>query len=71
VERVGVEQAKNLENADIKIFANGNSVTDGVNKATGLLSSNTGFNLGGMLEALSNTPVGKELLDKFLKPSND
>lgn len=68
MERVGIEQAKNLENADIKIFANGNSVQDGVQKAAGLLSSNTGFNIGEMLEALSNTPMGKELLDKFLKP---
>ena len=68
MERVGIEQAKNLENADIKIFANGNSVQDGVQKAAGLLSSNTGFNIGEMLEALANTPMGKELLDKFLKP---
>lgn len=70
MERVGIEQAKNLENADIKIFANGNSVQDGVQKAAGLLSSNTGFNIGEMLEALANTPMGKELLDKFLKPKN-
>jgi len=71
MERVGIEQAKNLENADIKIFANGNSVQDGVQKATGLLSSNTGFNIGEMLEALANTPMGKELLDKFLKTKKD
>ena len=71
MERVGIEQAKNLENADIKIFANGNSVQDGVQKAAGLLSSNTGFNIGEMLEALANTPMGKELLDKFLKPKKD
>ncbi len=70
MERVGIEQAKNLENADIKIFANGNSVQDGVQKAAGLLSSNTGFNIGEMLEALANTPMGKELLDKFLKSKN-
>lgn len=71
MERVGIEQAKNLENADIKIFANGNSIQDGVQKAAGLLSSNTGFNIGEMLEALANTPMGKELLDKFLKPKNN
>ena len=71
MERVGIEQAKNLENADIKIFANGNSVQDGVQKAAGLLSSNTGFNIGEMLESLANTPMGKELLDKFLKPKKD
>lgn len=71
MERVGIEQAKNLENADIKIFANGNSVQDGVQKAAGLLSSNTGFNIGEMLEALANTPMGKELLDKFFKPKNN
>ena len=71
MERVGIEQAKNLENADIKIFANGNSVQDGVSKATGMLSANTGFNIGEMLEALANTPMGKELLDKFLKPKKD
>ena len=71
MEKIGVEQAKNLENADIKIFANGNSVQDGVQKATGLLSANTGFNIGEMLEALANTPMGKELLDKFLKPKKD
>jgi flotillin len=65
MERIGVEQAKNLENADIKIFANGNSIQDGVSNASKLISSNTGFNMGGMLEAFANTPIGKQIIDKF------
>lgn len=69
MEKIGVEQAKNLENADIKIFANGNSVHDGVNKATGLLSSNTGFNMASMLETLGNTPIGKQIIDTVTKKS--
>ena len=67
MERIGVEQAKNLENADIKIFANGNTIQDGVSNASKLIGSNTGFNMASMLEAFGNTPVGKQIIDKFTK----
>lgn len=66
---VGKEQAKNLANADIKIFANGNSVIDGVNNAGKLFTPQKGLDIASMLEGLSATDIGKQLTDKFLNTS--
>ena len=63
MEKIGVEQAKNLSGADIKIFANAGSVADGVTQAGKVLNPKTGLDLGSMLESLSSVPAGKELLD--------
>lgn len=63
MEKIGVEQAKNLSGADIKIFANAGSVADGVTQAGKVLSPKTGLDLGSMLESLGSVPAGKELLD--------
>lgn len=63
---IGIEQAKNLGNADIKIIAGAGDVQKGVAKAADALSPNGGFALGGMLEALTSTDEGKKLLDGFM-----
>lgn len=63
MEKIGVEQAKNLSNADIKIIANASSAADGVTQAGKVLSSNTGFNLGSMLETFAQTDIGKDVVD--------
>ena len=64
---VGKEQAKNLGNAEIKIFANTGSVADGVNNVQNIFSTNTGLNVASLLESFVSTPMGAEIADKVLK----
>ncbi|MBQ8044658.1 MAG: hypothetical protein IJ272_11055 [Clostridia bacterium] len=66
MQAIGVEQAKNLSGADIKIFANAGSVAEGVNQAGKVLSPKTGLDAASMLEAFSNTPVGEQIIGKLL-----
>ena len=66
LQAVGIEQAKNLGNADIKIIANsGNNISEGVNSVMELFSAKGGQSLGNMLEALSGTELGKQLVAKL------
>ncbi|MBP3688116.1 MAG: hypothetical protein J6J35_07135 [Alphaproteobacteria bacterium] len=68
---VGIEQAKNLGNAEIKVIANaGGNVAEGVNSVMDLFSAKGGQALGGMLEAFAGTEQGQKLLKKVL-PSTD
>lgn len=60
---LGIEQAKNLGNADVKIFANGSNVSDGISSATNIFSTKNGLNVGALLEGLSATECGKGILD--------
>ncbi len=65
---VGIEQAKNLGNADIKIIANaGGNLNEGLNSVMELFSAKGGQNLGAMLEALAGSELGEKLLSKFVK----
>lgn len=64
-EKVGLAQAENIKNADIKIIAGAGDVSGGISSALGTLSPKGGFNLAGMLEALSATEEGKALLSKL------
>lgn len=64
---IGLEQAKALSAADLKIIANEGSVSDGMNKVSDILSSKGGTNLAAMLEALNQSEIGKELISKFTK----
>lgn len=61
---VGVEQAKALEKASIKIIANASDPAHGVTKVMDLFSSQGGTQVASMLEALSATDAGKALLNK-------
>ncbi|MDR1194975.1 MAG: hypothetical protein LBL00_00690 [Endomicrobium sp.] len=70
-EKIGVEQAKNLGRADIKVIANAGDVNTGVKAAMDLFSSKGGTAVGGMLEALKNTSAGKAVLEKFTGKSED
>lgn len=63
---IGIEQAKNLGNADIKVIANAGDVTTGVNSAREIFTPKGGTNLGGMLEAFINTEAGRQLFEKFV-----
>jgi len=64
---VGVEQAKAIANADIKVIANTGDAVQGVSDAMGLVSPKGGTAIGGMLEALKNTPEGAALLERILR----
>lgn len=63
---VGVEQAKALEKADIKVIANNGTVTGGISSLGELFTSQGGTNIGALLEGVSQTPAGKALMDKFV-----
>lgn len=62
---IGLEQAKALSNADLKIIANEGKVASGVNKIGDVLSSKGGTNLASMLEGLNQSEIGKKIIDKF------
>jgi len=60
---VGVEQAKALERADIKVIANSGTPVGGIDSVRELFSAKGGTQLGAMLEAIRNTEAGKKILD--------
>lgn len=63
---VGVEQAKALANADIKIIANtGGDIQGGFNGVTSLLTPKGGTSLAGMMEGVAQSEAGKALLKRF------
>ena len=63
---VGVEQAKNLGTAQIKIIANaGSSIPEGVNSVMDLFTAKGGQALGSMIEAFAGTEAGQQLLSKI------
>ncbi len=59
--QVGIEQAKNLGNAEVKIYATSETVTGGVSKAANTFSPSTGFNVSSLLDAFSSTDAGKKI----------
>ena len=63
---VGIEQAKNLGKADIKINAMSNDVPSGVQKVTDIFSPNGGLNIAGALETFASSPIGKAIVDKYV-----
>ena len=71
MEKIGVEQAKNLSGADIKIFANAGTVAEGVSNAGKILNPKTGLDVGSMFEAFASTPVGSEITNKVLDKLNN
>lgn len=66
-ETVGVEQAKALHKADVKVIANaGADVSSGMNSVMDLFTTKGGTNMAGMIEALSQSESGKALIEKFI-----
>lgn len=63
---VGVEQAKALMNAEIKIVSTAGTPGAGVSSARELFSANGGVNLGSMLEGFASTEVGKKVVNSVL-----
>ena len=69
-ERVGMEKAKALTKADVKVIANAESPTGGIGKAMDLFSSKGGMSLGTMLEGFKNTDAGKRVTEAILGEEN-
>ncbi|MDR0484509.1 MAG: hypothetical protein LBH40_04465 [Alphaproteobacteria bacterium] len=63
---IGLEQAKSLMKADVKVIANASKPGEGLSNAMNLFSSKGGTELGAMLEGLANTEMGEKLLNKFV-----
>jgi len=62
---VGSEQAKALQEADVKVISNAGNPGEGMKSVMDLFTSKGGTNLASALEALSQSPLGKDLLAKF------
>lgn len=60
---VGTKQAEALAGADVKVIASAGTAVQGVTSAMQLFTPQGGLAVGGMIEALSNTPEGKKLLE--------
>ena len=70
-EKIGIEQAKALSAADLKLIVNdGGSVAGGMDKLSKLLSSQGGANVGAMLESLGQFENGKKLIERFMDKPN-
>ncbi len=63
-QNVGIEQAKALHSADLKIIANSGNVENGMKSLMDIFSSNGGTHIGAMLEGFAQTEKGAALLDK-------
>jgi flotillin len=55
---VGIEQAKALEAANIKVIANSSGPVDGVKTVMEMFTPKGGLQVGAALEALKNTEAG-------------
>jgi len=62
---VGVEQAKALQSAEVKVIANGGSTSDGVKNVMDLFSSKGGTSLASAFEAFAQSDLGADLLNKI------
>jgi flotillin len=65
---VGFEQAKALQTAQIKVISNAGKPTEGISGVMDMFSSNGGQSVAAMLEGLTQTEIGKKLVDKFVTP---
>ena len=69
---VGIEQAKALSHADLRIIANSGNVENGMKGLMDIFSSTGGTNIGAMFEGFAQTEQGQALLAKIgmKAPSN-
>jgi flotillin len=64
-EKIGIQQAQALKEADIKIISNAGEPVSGLNSVMDLFSAKGGTQLTGMIEALAQSKNGKALIDKI------
>ncbi len=60
---VGLEMARAMQNADLKVIANSGDMQQGVAKLGDIFTPAGGTKLTGMLAALGQTPEGQKLID--------
>ena len=60
---VGVEMAKAMQQADMKVIANGGDIQQGIGKLGDMFTPAGGTKLSGMLAALGQTAEGKRIID--------
>ncbi len=63
-EAVGIEQAKALQDAGIKVIVNSGNVESGMNSLLDVLTTKGGTNIAGMVEAIRQTDEGSALLNR-------
>lgn len=63
-EKIGIEQAKALHQADVKVISNAGNVSEGVTGVMDLFTSKGGTSLAGMLEGLAQSDLGKDVISK-------
>jgi flotillin len=68
---VGSKQAAALEAADVKVIANAGSPSEGMTGAMNLFTSKGGTDLAAMLEAFAQSPLGSDILSKFVTENSD
>lgn len=64
-ETVGIEQAKALTNADVKVISNTGKPVEGMSNVMDLFSSKGGTHMGAMLEGLAQSEQGKSFLERM------
>ena len=62
---VGVEQAKALTDADVKVITNAGGPVEGMTNVMDLFSAKGGTNVTAMLEGLAQSEQGERILDKL------
>lgn len=70
-EVIGVEQAKAMSQADLKVIANGGSIGEGMNDIKDIISARGGVQLGAMLEGLAQSDVGRKILGRVVERPQD
>lgn len=68
---VGIEQAKALAVADIKVIANTGDAISGVKNVMDLFTSKGGTQIGAMLEAVAQTPTGEAIVKRLNGEAHD
>ena len=64
-ETVGIEQAKALTQADVKVISNTGKPVEGMSNVMDLFSSKGGTHMGAMLEGLAQSEQGKSFLERM------
>lgn len=64
-EKIGVEGAKALQGAEIKVISNAGNPNEGVNNVLDMFGSKGGTKIAGLLEGLAQSDVGKQVLEKL------
>lgn len=66
---VGSEQAKSLQNAEVKVIANGGTAPEGITKVMDVFSSKGGTELAAAIEAFTQSDIGSQILNRISRPS--